>query len=308
MGSRVSSRRGLLLAVAVAVLVSVAAGLLAAAGDDPVFVRFLIPGDPFDETLRDYWERSGRDELDGVQLVDLGTMLFERGFPKDAIRMYRRALETDRDLHEAWFRIGLAYHSMGEPTKASQAYRRCLKRSPGHGWANFYLGRIEEELGHTRNAMDYLRKAFRHAPELADPKVNPEVLDSKLALGAELVAYDQRQMERNLPARYLRPKQVAHVRRQYEREAPTPPGPAEVEIEAGDEVADEARDVAPGRAAPPTIDRGPSPTPLPQRPPRSIPVRRAPTPPPVEHRGDSDVTPYGVPEIGSVSGEGRVVP
>jgi hypothetical protein len=298
----------------VVVLVSAAAGVAATADDDPVFVRFLIPDDPFDETLRDYWERSERDELGAAELVDLGTMLFERGFPTDAIRTYRRAIKLDGSLYEAWFRVGLAYHSQGDLSRAAEAYRRCLKKSPGHGWANFYYGRLEEELGHSRSAMYHLEAAFTHAPELANPKVNPEVLNSELALGAELVAYDQRQAEEDMPMTYLQPKSVAAVRRQFEPEEPEEPttvapepAPSEPPEAGGDTVGGPVTTTR-GRA-PSELESGPAPTPVPQRPPRTIPVRRAPTPPtagPDDRMGGD--TPYGTPEIGSVSGEGRVVP
>ena len=108
--------------------------------DEPIFVRWLVADDPGDETIRNYWERAERDELGARALVDLGTMLFYRGYPKDAVRMYRRALDLDPELYEAWFRIGLAEHSQRELDNARQAYKRCLKQRPGHGWCNFYLG------------------------------------------------------------------------------------------------------------------------------------------------------------------------
>ena len=76
--------------------------------DEPIFVRWLVADDPGDETIRNYWERAERDELGARALVDLGTMLFYRGYPKDAVGMYRRALDLDPDLYEAWFRVGLA--------------------------------------------------------------------------------------------------------------------------------------------------------------------------------------------------------
>ena len=99
-----------------------------ASADEPVFVRWLVPGDPGDETIRDYWERSERDELEAPALVDLGTMLFHRGFPKDAVRSYRRALDHDPELFEAWFRIGLVEHSQGNVYDARKAYKKCLKQ------------------------------------------------------------------------------------------------------------------------------------------------------------------------------------
>ena len=140
-----SGSREFVVGVLAAVVFGVSASLVASAGE-PMFVRWLVADDPGDEAIREYWERAERDELDAPALVDLGTMLFYRGYPKDAVRMYKRALDLDKDLYEAWFRIGLVEHSEGRLDNARQAYKRCLKKLTGHGWCNFYLGLLEEQL------------------------------------------------------------------------------------------------------------------------------------------------------------------
>ena len=151
---------------------------MARAGE-PIFVQWLVVDDPGDQTINDYWERAQRDELSAPALVDLGTMLFYRGFHKDALQMYHRALDLDKGLYEAWFRIGLVEHSLGNLTNAEQAYERCLKKRPAHGWCNFYLGLLEEQFGHSVQAMQHYEQAFKSDPALANPKVNPEVLSSQ---------------------------------------------------------------------------------------------------------------------------------
>jgi tetratricopeptide (TPR) repeat protein len=296
---------------------------LAAPDDEPIFVQFLDPENPDDATLLDYWQRSLNEELEASAMVDLGTMLYFRGFPKDAERMYRRALKLDKGLYEGWFRLGLVLHGQGDFDSADQAYRRCLKKRPGHGWANFYLGLLEEQRGHGKSAMYHLETAFRHAPELANPAVNPAVLGSKLALGAKIVAYDAQKTRASLPLTFLEPAQVEKVRASY-----LPPEPEEVEEVRSEPVAAPAAAPAePMDSAPSDITRSlwevdtdpraqaPTPTPVPQRPPRSIPVRRAPTPsfqePPANdrERGTSSRSPAPpVVPIGNVSGEAAVLP
>jgi tetratricopeptide (TPR) repeat protein len=241
----------MLLVVAV---IGLSAAVLAVA-DEPMFVRWLVMDDPGDETIRDYWERAEREELDPPALVDLGTMLFYRGYPKDAVRIYQRALDLDPDLFEAWFRIGLVEHSEGDLDNARQAYKRCLKKLTGHGWCNFYLGLLEEQLGHSSNALYHYRRAFKFAPELADPKINPEVMTSKLALGVQLQDYDRRRFKK--------------VKQQYE---PTPTPTPEVSAETMTEQATPQSELR--RAQP-----QPTPT-QPVRPPRPVLPRRQTTPTP----------------------------
>jgi hypothetical protein len=287
-----------------------AIGLLVAVtavADEPMFVRWLVADDPGDETIRNYWERAERDELYPVALVDLGTMLFYRGYPKDAVRYYKRALDRDPDLFEAWFRIGLVEHSQRNLDNARQAYKRCLKALTGHGWCNFYLGLLEEQLGHSSNALYYYRRALKFAPELADPRVNPEVMSSSLMLGVLLQDQDRRRFQGALPNPYLEPGEVSRVRRQYE---PKPaPKSREVDDSAQAPAAENTRQEPPSQMQP---------TPSPQRPeqlppPRPPAPRRVPQRTPTPFEGDSvesgeRETPWGMRTVGDVSSEALLVP
>jgi tetratricopeptide (TPR) repeat protein len=189
------------------------------------------PDDPRDMTILDYWEREKRGELSAVARVDLGTMLADRGYPKDAVRMYRKALKDDNKLYEAWFRIGLVSHRQGEYDDARHAYKKCLKGLIGHGWCNFYIGLLEEQTAHPTKAMEYYRRAFEVAPELADPAVNPEVLYSRLKIGPELLLQGKGRFADSTPLTFLEPDRVAAVQSVYEP-TPTPRPTAETETAA----------------------------------------------------------------------------
>lgn len=199
---------------AVALVASLA--LAAGGSKDPMFVRWLAPTDPGDQTIRVYWDRAERGQLGPEGMVDLGTMLFYRGYPKDAVRYFHRALDQNPDLYEAWFRIGLVAYREGQFRDAEEAYLRCLHLLTGHGWCNFYMGLLKEKTGHPKEAMDYYRRAFKFAPDLADAKVNPELLYSDLQLGAQLLTLERSRFSRSAPMPYLEPKQVQDVRNQFE--------------------------------------------------------------------------------------------
>ena len=177
----------------------------------PVFVSWLVADDPGDQTILHYWERYELEELSPTEMVDLGTMLFYRGYPKDAVRVLETALDQDKELFEAWFRIGLVEHQQGNLRDARIAYKKCLKILKGHGWCNFYLGLLEEQEGHGKTAMGYYRAAFRYAPELADREVNPEMASSDLSLGAWLMMAQDNAFKSSLPMSYLHPNRVKKV-------------------------------------------------------------------------------------------------
>ena len=186
----------------------------------PVFLRWLVPGNPGDDAIRIYWQESQQGLLDAEGEIDLGTMLFHRGYPDDAIDAFKRAAELDNELPEPWFRIGLVNHRRGEVRLARSAYKKCLNRRPGHGWCNFYRGLLEEQQGRAPEALEFYRTAYRHAPELADPKINPEVLYSKLQLGATLDSAVEGRFLINAPLAYMQP---ARVRRARSGVVPTEP-------------------------------------------------------------------------------------
>jgi hypothetical protein len=314
----------LLLCFAIGTL-SLSAAVLAG-GDEPMFVRWLVTDDPGDETIRDYWERAERDELDAPELTDFGTMLFYRGYPKDAVRNFNKALDIDPDLYEAWFRIGLVEHSQGNLREARKAYLKCLKMLTGHGWCNFYLGLLEEQLGHSTEALNYYRRAFKFAPELSNPKVNPEMLTSELAFAAKLREYDRVGFSENLPLRYLQPAKVERLRQSFEAE-PMPASPSQEvgETEAVEESpppsntkkAPSTRSKTPktsssvtstqGTSQPPTSSTSTGTTPSPEKTESaSIPKKTENTSPAPKPTPRSARQPFGMPPVKSTSPEAHL--
>jgi hypothetical protein len=199
------------------------------AANDPIFVKWLVIDDPGDETIRVYWQRAEAGELDAEELVDLGTMLFYRGWPNDAVTYFRQALDLDPELSDAWFRIGLVEHHSGDLGGARSAYKKCLKKQSGHAWANFYLGLLEEQTGEGKSAMKHYEMAFKHAPELANPKVNPEILSSKLQLGAQVRHFDSVRFKNTMPMPFMDPAAVRQAKKQL-GETPPPTSTPEPEL------------------------------------------------------------------------------
>ncbi len=203
-------------AVGVALALSV---VIEVRAKQPIFVSWLVADDPGDQTILHYWERYELEELSPTEMIDLGTMLFYRGYPKDAIRILESALDQDKELHEAWFRIGLVEHQQGDLREARKAYKRCLKLFKGHGWCNFYLGLLEEQEANSKKAMEYYRAAFRYAPVLADPEVNPEMASSELSLGAWLMMARDTSFKGALPMPFLHPNRVNRIKEGFTEEA-----------------------------------------------------------------------------------------
>jgi len=242
--------------VVTALLAALAATVAVDAVDkDPAFLRWLDGSQPLDAAIGHYWERALSDELTAIEWVDLGTMLFERGFPKDAIEAFRAAADLEPEMTEAWLRTGLVYQKRGEPNRARRAYGTCLDIRPGHGWCNFYLGLLEERDGNPERAVERFETAFRHAPALADPEVNTELLYSKLALAAKIEHYRGERFEVMAPMGYLEPDRIRRIQRELAPVAAPSQAPPSVEAPPSEPPAS-AAPVGSARTLP-----GPSPEP-----------------------------------------------
>ena len=120
---------------------------------------------------------------------DLGTLLVQKGFPKDAEREFERAIDLDGKYHEAWYNLGLIRAARGDEGGARRAYMATVHHKPGHAHALFQLGLTEEKLKHTDRAVELYAKAFAINPRLMEPGVNPRILDTQLLHLALLKMY-----------------------------------------------------------------------------------------------------------------------
>jgi len=155
----------------------------------PFWAKYLNTGSALDAqiqgTLDTLRQNPGSPELHN----SLGTLLVEKGFPKDAEREFERAVNANRRFHPAWYNLGLVRAARGDESGAHRAFARTVHLKPGHAPALFQLGLVEEKRQHTDRAVRYYAKAYAINPSLLDVDVNPRILDSKLTALALLKMY-----------------------------------------------------------------------------------------------------------------------
>ena len=110
----------------------------------------------------------------------LGQLLVQKGFARDAETEFERAVDADRHFYPAWYNLGLMRMARGNRTGARIAFLTTIHEKPGHSQALFQLGLMEEQGGHADAAIDYYAKAFAINHTLLDVRMNPRILDSKL--------------------------------------------------------------------------------------------------------------------------------
>lgn len=188
---------------------------------------------------------------------ELGALLLQKGFPKDAEREFRRAIYNDPEYYPAWYNLGLIRETRGDEPGAMRALRRTIDLKPGHAPAHFQLGLLLEKEGRTDAAVGHYARAFSINHALLDVRVNPRIVDTKLVDRTLLEIYPAEHSKRSVQ---FQPSAAGH---------PTAPLPAEPPL-APSRQPSATEIVTP---APPVTD------PAVQTPPQTTPPPPPPTPP-----------------------------
>lgn len=158
--------------------------------EKPLFYsRYLNPNSPLDRQIQRTVDAL-RANPDAASLHnDLGQLLAQKGFPKDATVEFERAVEADRKFYPGWYNLGLMHASTGDNARARRDFAHTLSLKPGNAVALFQLGLMEEMSGNRAMATEHYAKAFSINRTLLDVRVNPRILDSKLIDEALIVMY-----------------------------------------------------------------------------------------------------------------------
>ena len=147
---------------------------------NPFYAKYLTSGTNLDAQINRTLEGLRANEKNAQLHNELGALLVQKGFPKDAEVEFERAINLDKTYYQAWYTLGLVRAARGDEGGARRAFERTVRYKPGHPMGLFQLGLIEEKMLHTDRAIELYAKALAINPALIEPDVNPRVLDTKL--------------------------------------------------------------------------------------------------------------------------------
>ena len=167
--------------------------------ENPFYAKYLNTGSALDAQISATLDQL-RQNPDSPSLHnELGSLLVQKGFPKDGEREFERAINADRRFYPAWYNLGQVRAARGDEIGARRAFRNTIDHKPGHSMALFQLGLIEEKRFNIERAVDLYAKAFSINPALMAVSVNPRILDTKLVDRALIKLYpmehDRRSMQ-----------------------------------------------------------------------------------------------------------------
>lgn len=208
------------------------------------YSKYLNPADPADAKIQAALEGLRSNPDSATLHNELGTLLLQKGFQKDARHEFERSVNADGHFYPAWYNLGLIRTAQGDFMQARHAFHRTIKYKPGHSDALFQMGLMEEQRGDREDAIAYYVKALRINRNLLDVRQNPRVLDSKLIALALIEAYPQDHARLSMQFQGAPPDYQEPVRQ--ETKAPSPQAPAQDIVAPAPPVTD------PGTQVPPT--------------------------------------------------------
>ncbi|HKO55532.1 MAG TPA: tetratricopeptide repeat protein, partial [Thermoanaerobaculia bacterium] len=144
--------------------------------ENPFYAKYFTSDSPGDQQVRDLVDAL-RANPDSPNLHnDLGQVLLQRGFAKDAEREFERAVDADKHYYPAWYNLGLVRAAAEDYSGAFRAFRATTHYKPGHAPALFQLGLMEEKRGNSDEAIAYYAKSFLHNRTMLDVHVNPRIV------------------------------------------------------------------------------------------------------------------------------------
>jgi len=158
---------------------------------NPFYLKYLNPENKLDQHIYARIETLRANRDDPVAHNELGALLFQRGFPKDAEYEFKKALELDKEFYPAWFNKGLVHLSRNELSSARRAFKKAIDIKPGFGEAQFHVGLVYEMQGRRSAAIDHYAKAFSINWDLLDPRINPRIVDCELKARALMEMYSR---------------------------------------------------------------------------------------------------------------------
>ena len=200
--------------------------------ENPFYAKYLNTGSSLDAQITSTLEALRQNPNSPALHNELGSLLVQKGFPKDAEREFERAVNLDGNYYPAWYNLGLVRASAGDDSGARRAFYKTIAEKPGHAIALFQLGLIEEKRKNTDKAVALYAKAYTINQALLDVDVNPRVLDSHLTHLAMIKMYEKTQARRSMqfqgrPADYTeaepKPEAASPEARPQDIVTPAPP-------------------------------------------------------------------------------------
>jgi tetratricopeptide (TPR) repeat protein len=107
----------------------------------------------------------------------------------EAERAYRRAIELDPALGDAWLNLGVLLGDIGRTAEAISLYRQAIRRLPDQALLHFNLAVMLEDAGRAADALVAYDRCLALDPKAADAHYNAARLHEQLGHAREAIRH-----------------------------------------------------------------------------------------------------------------------
>jgi len=122
-------------------------------------------------------------DQDAVHYNELGITYTKKGSYEQAITYFKKAIESDSSLTNAYYNLGSVYKHIGNKDKALKAFQLLLRNSPNDDEAAYLLASLYFDMKDYEKALIYLNSVEKGSPSYKDSmelfkKINQKINDS----------------------------------------------------------------------------------------------------------------------------------
>jgi tetratricopeptide (TPR) repeat protein len=166
---------------------------------DRVQARLRIGPVGKDTEGRRFLDRIDRGDATAAHYNEFGNYLAQRGSFQDALEYQRHALRLEPNNANLWLNLGTVQRQTGDLSAAAAAFRKAIDLDPNNAFAHYSLGTVYDLQDRYDAAVDAYVTALTLDPSLADPDVNPQVVNNERLAVVKLLLYERRGGAQGLP-------------------------------------------------------------------------------------------------------------
>jgi tetratricopeptide (TPR) repeat protein len=104
-------------------------------------------------------------QADGGLYYKKGVSDYESGQYAEAVESFKKAVQLDKQNHQAYYNLGMAYGSLGQYREAVESYERAIKIKPDYAAAHYNSGHALSNLKRFDDAVESFKQAIRLEPD-----------------------------------------------------------------------------------------------------------------------------------------------
>jgi len=152
-----------------------------------------------DPTAMEFKDKMKENPKDACLMSDYANYCAKRAWYDESLKYYKKAQTVKKNDQALWVNIGSVYVRMGKSSPAASAFKRAISIDPNYAIAHYNLGTIYDADHRYEEAIREYKAALILDPSLANPSVNPLIINNSLMTVLNMLIYKEKEGALSLP-------------------------------------------------------------------------------------------------------------